>query len=55
MSTSEYEGKCPRCGGSSAGYGVVLIPVGTTRKARVSVNVCGRCGLVFYELKQPST
>ncbi|MDH5815267.1 MAG: hypothetical protein QE164_00480 [Candidatus Nezhaarchaeota archaeon] len=50
---SEYEGKCPRCGSSSANYGLVLITVGMTRKVRASVNVCGRCSLLFYEFKQP--
>jgi len=50
---SEYEGKCPRCGSSSANYGVVLLPVGETRKVRVSVNVCSKCNLVYYEFKPP--
>jgi len=52
---SEYEGKCPRCGSSSANYGVVLLPVGETRKVRASVNVCSRCNLMFYEFKPPSS
>ena len=50
---SEYEGRCPRCGASSANYGVVLLPVGETRKVRASVNVCSKCGLVFYEFRPP--
>lgn len=50
---SEYEGKCPRCGSLSANYGLILISVGKTRKAKAAVNVCSKCNLLFYEFKQP--
>ncbi|RLF16186.1 MAG: hypothetical protein DRJ97_01835 [Thermoprotei archaeon] len=42
-------GKCPRCGNDSVKYGVVLLKVGKTRSVSASINVCGKCGLLFYE------
>lgn len=42
-------GKCPRCNGNSAKYGVVMLKVGKTRSIFASINVCAKCGLVFYE------
>jgi len=50
MSSEAVEaGKCPRCGGGSARYGVVTLKVGKTRSVLAAINVCSRCNLIFYE------
>lgn len=46
----EASGVCPRCGSDTVKYGVVLLSVGKTRSIATRVNVCGRCGLLFYEV-----
>ncbi len=42
-------GKCPRCKGDCIELGELYLPVGKTRKEPVSVALCGKCSLVFYE------
>lgn len=49
----EFSSKCPRCGSTGVDYGNVLIGVGKTRKLAVTLYVCGRCELVFYEKSKP--
>ena len=48
-SSLTHMGKCPRCGGESARYGVVALKVGRTRSIFSIINVCAKCNLVFYE------
>jgi predicted nucleic-acid-binding Zn-ribbon protein len=49
--------KCPRCDADSVELGKIQLPVGTTRKASVSIRLCGKCALIFYEAieKIPTT
>ena len=46
----EASGVCPRCGSDTVKYGVVLLSVGKTRSIATRINVCGKCGLLFYEV-----
>jgi len=43
-----YE-KCPRCKGESVELGSPLIDIGKTRRMRVSLKLCPKCCLLFYE------
>lgn len=41
--------KCPRCDSDSIEIGEIQLQIGKTRKAPVSIKLCGKCMLVFYE------
>jgi len=45
----EFSGKCPRCSSAGVSYGSILLGIGKTRRLAVTLYVCGKCELVFYE------